>query len=76
VFDKFRQIDSTTTRNHSGAGLGLYIVKTFVELLGGTICAQSKPGAGSVFAVHLPLEPETRANQAASDSEPRAAEVS
>jgi signal transduction histidine kinase/HAMP domain-containing protein len=76
VFDKFRQIDSTTTRNHSGAGLGLYIVKTFVELLGGTICAQSKPGAGSVFAVHLPLEPETTANQAASDSEPRAAEVS
>jgi signal transduction histidine kinase/HAMP domain-containing protein len=55
VFDKFRQLDSTTTRNHSGAGLGLYIVKTFVELLAGTISVQSRVGEGSVFTVHLPV---------------------
>lgn len=64
VFDKFRQIDSTTTRNHSGAGLGLYIVKTFVELLGGTIKVQSNLGAGSVFTVHLPVDHEATPIQA------------
>jgi signal transduction histidine kinase/HAMP domain-containing protein len=70
VFDKFRQIDSTTTRNHAGAGLGLYIVKTFVELLGGTINVESELGAGSVFAVHLPLESETTPTRAAPDPGP------
>jgi signal transduction histidine kinase len=57
VFDKFRQIDSATTRNHSGAGLGLYIVKNFTTLLGGTVEVQSHPGKGSVFTVRLPIQP-------------------
>ncbi|HEY3167458.1 MAG TPA: ATP-binding protein, partial [Candidatus Binatia bacterium] len=55
VFEKFRQIDSATTRNYSGAGLGLYIVKNFVDLLGGNIDVRSKIGEGSVFTVHLPI---------------------
>ena len=58
VFDKFRQIDSGTTRNYSGAGLGLYIVKNFVNLLGGTIEVRSELGAGSVFVVRLPIQPD------------------
>src|SRR5262245_23551556 len=58
IFDKFRQIDSTTTRNHSGAGLGLYIVRTFVELLDGTISVQSRVGDWSVFTVHLAVNVE------------------
>jgi signal transduction histidine kinase len=58
IFDKFCQIDSTTTRNHSGAGLGLYIVRTFVELMDGTISVQSRVGEGSVFTVHLPVNME------------------
>ena len=57
VFDKFRQIDSGTTRNYSGAGLGLYIVKNFVNLLGGTIDARSNVGEGSVFTVRLANQP-------------------
>lgn len=57
VFDKFRQIDSTTTRHYSGAGLGLYIVKSFVEILGGTVSVQSKLGEGSLFSVRLPVNP-------------------
>ena len=55
VFDKFRQIDSATTRNYSGAGLGLYIVKNFVDLLGGTINVRSRLDEGSVFTVRLPI---------------------
>jgi signal transduction histidine kinase/HAMP domain-containing protein len=58
VFEKFRQIDSATTRNYSGAGLGLYIVKNFVDLLGGNIEVRSKIGEGSVFTVHLPIQPD------------------
>ena len=57
IFEKFRQIDSATTRNHSGAGLGLYIVKNFVELLGGKIEVQSKVGEGTEFIVRLPIQP-------------------
>jgi signal transduction histidine kinase len=64
IFERFRQIDSTTTRNHSGAGLGLYIVKTFVELLNGTISVQSWVGEGSVFTVHLPVNVENILAQA------------
>jgi signal transduction histidine kinase len=64
VFDKFRQIDSTTTRNHSGAGLGLYIAKTFVELLDGSISVQSRVGEGSVFTVRLPFNTENIFNDA------------
>lgn len=55
VFEKFRQIDSATTRNYSGAGLGLYIVKNFVELLGGSIEVRSKVREGTVFTVRLPI---------------------
>lgn len=55
VFEKFRQIDSATTRNYSGAGLGLYIVKNFVELLAGTIEVESEVGAGTAFTVRLPI---------------------
>jgi signal transduction histidine kinase/HAMP domain-containing protein len=58
VFEKFRQIDSATTRNYSGAGLGLYIVKNFVDLLGGNIDVRSKIGKGSVFKVSLPIQRE------------------
>jgi signal transduction histidine kinase/HAMP domain-containing protein len=57
IFEKFRQVDSATTRNHSGAGLGLYIVKTFVDLFQGTIGVESKLGEGSVFTVRLPIKP-------------------
>ncbi len=56
VFDRFRQGDSSTTRTHSGLGLGLAIVRHLVELHGGTVQADSPgEGGGASFQVRLPL---------------------
>jgi signal transduction histidine kinase len=55
IFDKFRQIDNSTTRNYSGTGLGLYLVKGFLDLLGGTIGVKSKVGEGTIFTVRIPV---------------------
>jgi signal transduction histidine kinase len=56
VFDRFRQADSTSTRQHTGMGLGLAIVRHVVELHGGTAHAHSAgPDTGSSFIVSLPL---------------------
>ncbi|HYO10878.1 MAG TPA: ATP-binding protein [Tepidisphaeraceae bacterium] len=56
VFDRFRQADSATTRQHGGLGLGLSIARSLVEMHGGTITASSPgEGHGATFAVHLPL---------------------
>jgi CheY-like chemotaxis protein len=56
IFDLFAQVDSSTTRSHGGLGIGLTIVRTLVQMHGGSICAASDgPGRGSEFTVHLPL---------------------
>jgi PAS domain S-box-containing protein len=56
VFDRFRQADQTSTREHGGLGLGLAIVRHLVELHGGTVHAESVgEGQGATFIVKLPL---------------------
>lgn len=56
VFERFRQADHTTTRQHSGLGLGLAITKHIVELHGGTIRAVSPgEGQGTSFILRLPV---------------------
>ena len=56
IFDRFRQGDSSSTRVHTGLGLGLALVKHFVELHGGDVTAQSPgEGKGATFIVTLPL---------------------
>ncbi len=55
VFEEFSQIDNTDTRVFQGTGLGLAITLRLVRLMGGTMSARSKPGAGSVFEIRVPL---------------------
>jgi len=55
VFEKFVQADGSKTRSHGGLGLGLSLVKSFVESHGGTVTAESAGrGQGSRFTVRLP----------------------
>jgi signal transduction histidine kinase len=56
VFDRFRQVDGSTTRRHGGLGLGLAISKQLVELHGGSVGVVSPGvGAGATFTITLPI---------------------
>jgi CheY-like chemotaxis protein/two-component sensor histidine kinase len=65
VFDRFRQEDGSKTRSHGGLGLGLALVKSFVEAHKGTIEAESGgSGQGSRFTIRLPLQKDAAASTA------------
>jgi signal transduction histidine kinase len=55
IFERFER--AVSERNYGGLGLGLYITRTIVEALGGTIRVQSEPLQGAVFTVEFPREP-------------------
>jgi signal transduction histidine kinase len=54
IFEVFERVEASDG-HRPGVGLGLYIVKSLVELMHGTIALESRPGHGSRFTVHLPL---------------------
>lgn len=55
IFERFRQVDSSLTRNYEGSGIGLSLVKNLVELHGGRILVSSEYGKGSEFSIELPI---------------------
>jgi signal transduction histidine kinase len=55
IFEPFRQVNNSITRQNRGSGLGLAITKQLVELMDGQISLVSKPGNGSLFTVVLPI---------------------
>jgi response regulator RpfG family c-di-GMP phosphodiesterase/signal transduction histidine kinase len=68
VFERFRQVDGSTTRRHEGTGIGLAIVKEYVELMRGSISVESEVGRGTRIRVELPtnlaeLAPEARSDR-------------
>ena len=67
VFDKFYQLDSSTTRTAPGLGLGLALVKSIAEAHGGSVGLESRPGWGSAFSVTLPVNAAVPADQVRSD---------
>jgi PAS domain S-box-containing protein len=76
VFDRFRQADQKTSRQHGGMGLGLAIVRHLVELHGGTVQANSEGvGHGSTFTVQLPISPIYQFDAAASRVHPGARDL-
>ena len=56
IFNQFYQSDATATRKYGGAGLGLSISKTLLDLMGGEISVQSEQGKGSKFTIALTLQ--------------------
>jgi signal transduction histidine kinase len=54
IFEEFSQVDSAVQRKVKGSGLGLPLSRSFAELIGGTIQAESVPGQGSVFTLTIP----------------------
>ncbi|GGD65786.1 hybrid sensor histidine kinase/response regulator [Rhizobium anhuiense] len=55
IFDKFSQVDASSTRRHEGTGLGLAITAGLVDLFGGYLNVESEGNKGSVFTVNLPF---------------------
>ena len=67
LFQRFHQADPSTTRQFGGTGLGLALTRAFATMLGGDVQVSSRQGAGSTFAVRLPVvlpEPEAAAPDA------------
>ena len=82
VFERFKQMDSSTSRRHQGTGLGLAISRSLALLMNGDITVESEPGKGSVFyfrapfsKVLSPAETETPKDAATPDSKPLSATI-
>ena len=57
IFEDFRQLDGSSTRQYGGTGVGLGLCKKLATALGGELRLSSEVGVGSVFSLRLPLKP-------------------
>ena len=60
IFQSFEQLETGTARRYEGTGLGLAISKKLVELIGGSITAESRYGVGSTFTFTLPIKAKNK----------------
>lgn len=74
IFKRFIQADLTNKMARQGTGLGLSIAKAYVEMLGGKIWVESKPGKGTTFYFTLPYNTESATNNSPKKSIPNAKE--
>lgn len=56
IFDEFRQVDGSNTRQYGGSGLGLTLARQLARIMGGDIDVDSTPGAGATFVIDLPVD--------------------
>ncbi len=70
IFDRFTQVNATSSRHCGGVGLGLAICKKLVELMDGHIRVESQEGRGSAFTVTLPLRPASQAAETRGAAQP------
>lgn len=71
VFDRFSQVDGSSSRHYGGTGIGLSLTKEIIELLGGKIEVISKLGEGSIFTITLPIRETEDTNQDEDDKAER-----
>lgn len=76
LFQPFMQLDSATNRNYEGTGLGLSLVKRFVEMHKGRIWLESEIGKGTTFVFELPLKQNTEQNNAETENKKIVAHIS
>jgi CheY-like chemotaxis protein/anti-sigma regulatory factor (Ser/Thr protein kinase) len=62
IYDSFRQLEDTLVKDQQRVGLGLAIVKNLVDLMGGAVRVESKPGGGTEFTVTVPEQPAVPAD--------------
>jgi CheY-like chemotaxis protein len=71
LFKSFSQVDSSTTRQYGGTGLGLVISKSLVEMMGGRMWVESEVGKGSAFNFEISAEASPHVTSAVHDREPK-----
>jgi signal transduction histidine kinase len=64
IFEEFQQADTSSTKTKGGTGLGLWIAKSIINLLGGRIWVSSEVGNGSTFCIEVPIKVEQQAGHA------------